>query len=683
MKTVLCIVAFVLSCHLNSIAQHLNSLKTALQQDISDQKKVEILNKLAQKLSRRNIEESEKYAMKALYLAEKIKKPLGRANAYRCLGYIQAKKGEVDRATASYFQALEIYKNRLKHPKTALCLKLIGQVYYNQNKYDQARQYWSESLQLYQKIKDEVGVGNLTRKFGLIYWSMGQLDKATTQYKRALTIQGKTRDEKGRGYSLNNLGLVAYERGDYVQALRYYEKSLRIAEKIADTLDIATVLNNMALVYTEQGQNAKALELYQQILSIYQKMHSISDIGDVLGNVGLVYYEQGFYKKAIEKFEAALKIQRKKNKLEFVVNALYNSGLAYKALKKYDKAIPRFLEAYTISQKISFNEAIARSLIAIGGILTIQKQYKHAEDTLHSALNIAEQMRAKAVLEQNYKALAVLDSSRSNFRQGWEFYKKYIAVRDSMFNEEKTKQLLEIQTRYETRKKEQAIKIKNKQIALLKKEKEHEQLLKYTFISSFISIGVIGGLVIMLLRLKVRKNKQLIIQNEQLYEMEKNFTQAKLTKEKLLAENLQRELDLKKQQLTSKALHIVQKNEMLEKIQTNLEQVRRKKKSETGELLQLSRMVDSSLNVDRDWDNFFGLFTEIHQGFFKNLKAQGKTLSDSELRLCALIKLKFTSKEIASILGITHGSTSVARYRIRKKLAIPKQIKLADFLSSL
>ncbi|HAS46855.1 MAG TPA: hypothetical protein DCS93_40595 [Microscillaceae bacterium] len=658
----------------------IDNLKMTLQEETSNIKKVDILNQLAKKLIQQDIDEGKKYALRALKLAQESNYAIGKAWAYLHLGTVWSQKGDIDQAREYFMKALSIFQVHNRPKQINKSFILIGNSYFRQSKREEAKKYWLKGLAISKKHKDSIAIGRAIGRLGLIYAELDS-DRAIEQYKKALSLQKRLKDSKGLGYSYNNIGLEYYYKGDYDKALKAFEQALDIKEKTTDTLDITSTLNNLAMVYDSQGQEKQALKYYQQVLDYYRRIHSVSGIGDVLGNIGLVYLDMEEYEKAIQSFNDSYIIQKKKNKIDFAASALYNTGLVYEAQKKYSLAFQKFKEALKMGRAIQDQRLNAKILAEMGNVLTVRRQYKEAYDTLQVALKISQQLKAKDLLRHSYERLAELDSTQGNFKRGWEFYKKYVAIQDSLFNEAKNKQLVEIQTRYETKKKEQEITIKNKKIALLRKEKEHEKLLKYTFVSSLISLIMIGGLVIILLRLRVRKNKQLLIQNRQIYEAEKKLTQATLNEKKLQAEALQKEVELKQQQLTSQALHIVQKNEMIEKIRYHVALTQ--KSRDIKNLQQLSRLVDSSLSLDRDWDSFFSLFSEIHQGFFTKLKHKSAKLSDSELRLCALIRLKFTSKEIATILGIIHGSTSVARHRIRKKLLLPKEDKLSDFIASL
>jgi DNA-binding CsgD family transcriptional regulator len=100
----------------------------------------------------------------------------------------------------------------------------------------------------------------------------------------------------------------------------------------------------------------------------------------------------------------------------------------------------------------------------------------------------------------------------------------------------------------------------------------------------------------------------------------------------------------------------------------------------SGKLNSLKKLVDHSFSIDKDWEDFRLHFEQVHQDFFKLLKDRCPELSNSELKLCALVKLNLNMKEMSAILGISPESVKTARYRLRKKLQLSHEESLSDFI---
>jgi DNA-binding CsgD family transcriptional regulator len=139
-------------------------------------------------------------------------------------------------------------------------------------------------------------------------------------------------------------------------------------------------------------------------------------------------------------------------------------------------------------------------------------------------------------------------------------------------------------------------------------------------------------------------------------------------------------LDFRNQELTTYALHMAQKNSMLEELRQCIQELGLTQKESAPKYKRLTRLIDYSFTLDKDWDEFKLHFERVHQDFFGRLKEQYPCLSANELRLCALLKLNLSVKEMASLMGISPESVKMARHRLRKKLGLTSDQNLAEFM---
>ncbi len=151
---------------------------------------------------------------------------------------------------------------------------------------------------------------------------------------------------------------------------------------------------------------------------------------------------------------------------------------------------------------------------------------------------------------------------------------------------------------------------------------------------------------------------------------------------KLKNKQLEKELTIKSRELANAATNIIYKNEMLNNLHAELRELKDAKGNKLGqeELRKINKLIEDAHNDDRDWDIFEKSFNEAHENFFKKLKAEYPELVPNDLKLCAYLRLNMSSKEIASLLNITTRGVEIRRYRLRKKLAIPTDKNLTEFL---
>ena len=150
---------------------------------------------------------------------------------------------------------------------------------------------------------------------------------------------------------------------------------------------------------------------------------------------------------------------------------------------------------------------------------------------------------------------------------------------------------------------------------------------------------------------------------------------------RVLAGELQQEVEQKSAELLTQTSFIIQKNELILRIKDIVDDFYSKNK--INALLPLYHKINSllnnNMNSEDDWKMFLIKFEEKHTGFFKKMKALYPQLTNNDLRLCACLKLNLETKEIASLMNLSIRAVENSRYRLRKKLNIQPSQNLNEF----
>jgi len=166
---------------------------------------------------------------------------------------------------------------------------------------------------------------------------------------------------------------------------------------------------------------------------------------------------------------------------------------------------------------------------------------------------------------------------------------------------------------------------------------------------------------------------------------EKEFFVEELKYAHKTGDRLKKEVDLKTAELEKFALQLVEK----EKILSRLKKVIKLLKQASGEaereevIKEINLMITESLNLAKERELFYSSVSNVNTDFFIRLSQQFTTLTESDKRLIALIKLGLSSKEIASLSNISPKSVEMNRYRLRKKLNLPPDIELSKFVNQI
>jgi len=187
---------------------------------------------------------------------------------------------------------------------------------------------------------------------------------------------------------------------------------------------------------------------------------------------------------------------------------------------------------------------------------------------------------------------------------------------------------------------------------------------------------------------KLKKDKQIIsdrihAEKEEFLKKEAEANEKQIIK--LQTEKLQIELAGKNRELANSAMSLVYKNELLQKLSQEISKIKDSNGNFLGEdqLRKIQKVIDEGMNDERDWNLFESSFNEAHESFFKKLKANHPDLVPNDLKLCAYLHMNMSSKEMASLLNISLRGVEIRRYRLRKKLDVPHDKNLVEFLMEL
>ena len=248
---------------------------------------------------------------------------------------------------------------------------------------------------------------------------------------------------------------------------------------------------------------------------------------------------------------------------------------------------------------------------------------------------------------------------------------------DSTYAREKIEAIHEIESKYQIAKKEQ-------QIKNLEYNKKIQKSKSNLLLGGLIAAGIFILLILFFFYQKRKKDKALLKQKEIVFNKEQQLAKMKLEKAQLKEAELQKEIIFKSKQLTTHALHMMQKNQLLQELKTDLKNIAKNSSSESKQNLKmLAKNIERGLRSDNDWEVFKKYFEEVNQDFYHKLTKINPEIKGSDFKIAALIKLNLNIKESASILNIEPNSIKSARYRLRKKLNLRGEDSLGDFIRNL
>lgn len=177
------------------------------------------------------------------------------------------------------------------------------------------------------------------------------------------------------------------------------------------------------------------------------------------------------------------------------------------------------------------------------------------------------------------------------------------------------------------------------------------------------------------------------IKKQKIQEEQKSIRKKEIEKREqeivaLKAEKLETELNLKSKELAMSTMNIIRKNEVLTKVKDELTELKKHlgKQYPNKYYDKMIRLLDQNISSDDDWDIFQKNFDLIHENFFRNLHIKYPELTSNDMRYCAFFRLNLSTKDIAHLMNVSGKGVEVARYRIRKKINIPSEKNISEFM---
>ncbi|TMM55956.1 tetratricopeptide repeat protein [Maribacter algarum] len=560
--------------------------------------------------------------------------------------------------------------------------------YYLKDDYKQAEKYAEEMLTLAQKTKNP-------NFLGIAYRNLGNYNSRISKVQEALDYARKARDQFKKANNTNNLKAAYsdllqrfYTISQYDSVLFYCDEqiSLLSSEEKDTTSNWSYVLKVKSIVYANQGKNVLALK--NGIASLKYAEDDYSKIG-TLGNLGKIESARGNYKQSLEFDQEALRLAKRISRTFQIAQISNNLGDTYLQMKDYAKAKESFQYAEKIAREKGHAVQLAAALGYQGELAISENQFKVAQlkykesaqlfkkiSPINYAIALTGLASAHNKLENYTEAIPFLDEAipllenpgaldylKDSFKEraiayeGMQLpalalrdFKKFKIYNDSIFNESKSEQIEELRAIYDTEKKEQQIAQQETEISLLEEKEKVSRLQK-------IALGGGLGLSVLLAGFGFYGFRQ------------------KMKSNKLEREKIETELEFKKKELTTHALHLAKKNEVLEQVKQKAKELKSVENIEKG-YQTLVQTINFDQQDDRAWENFTQYFEAVHKDFAKHSVERYPAISKNELRLMALLKMNMSSKEIGSILNISADGVKKARQRLRKKMQLSPQDSL-------
>lgn len=510
-----------------------------------------------------------------------------------------------------------------------------------QNELEQAAENIRQLKNLSRKLNYQKGLDEYLNLKGKYHFYNEQIDSALYWYKK----YGKSSYVRNRTdrqiVTLINIGLAYSSKNQLDSAYHYLNQSLEKTKNNKDSDVICSVFNNLGIVLAKQNNLESSIEYFELAYDCYLRQPKEIP-SQILINLATLY---AYTHKDSEnlQIEKLLKKSEKRMSRNDLLSLYINLGSNYNNNKNAALARRYLIKADSIG-KIYQNNSSAHILHALAHTEMLENNPKKALELLNRVNSEHPNYSERAVL---LKDLAKLNFDIKNYAKSKFYYEQLILFKDSVFHAEIENTVLKSLKDIEFYKKETEIKdleLEKNQL-LAKRNKERG-------VAIIVSLILIFSILLFWFNYKKEKTKRKL--NE------------------VLVEN-------KNKKLLEFHAQIAKRNQAIAEIEKTFSEY--KNTQELKEELKEDILDALKIKGEREIYNYY--FEDQHKGFYQALKKIAPDLTNNELRLCSLTKLRMSLKETAVVLNLSVDAIKSGRYRLKKKLGVEAHENLSDFLNQI
>ena len=331
---------------------------------------------------------------------------------------------------------------------------LLGSAFERISQPDSARYAFEKAHKLFSDDFELRNQFDFRKTFGSYYSLIQAYDSAVIQFEIAVKLAEKIDQPYYYAAAYNGMGNVALDLIQMNNAFEYFLKAVHYFEEADDIENMAIVYNNLGLVNEKMGNYERGIQYFNEAININRANNSVYDLSMNFSNLGVLYKEAGRFQEAIVVFDSSTKIAEENGFVMDLARNKLNLGNLFVKIKDFDSAEKNFLESLEICEESNTTYGMMLNNIGLSQLYLQLNALEKAETYAIEALEIAKQFdEIEAIKESNLK-LSLIAEQRKQYKTALEYRKTFEAYNDSVISRAHKNLILELQTRYDTEKKE-------------------------------------------------------------------------------------------------------------------------------------------------------------------------------------------------------------------------------------
>ncbi|MCF6240422.1 MAG: tetratricopeptide repeat protein, partial [Bacteroidales bacterium] len=374
---------------------------------------------------------------------------------------------------------------------------------------DSVRTIYEEAINFAHKQQHKMTIAGLYNNRAISFGVYGINDSCINYLLKAVDIYKNIDTTLLQiSYAYNNLASVYRNMGYYNLAVKYMTMALQKAEQMNDTAKIASRLNNLAATYHDMNDFENALKYARRARAIFTYLPvSYNKVNNLIA-IGSIYSETGLLDSALYYNKLAEKIAQKINYVYALPDIYNNLGYIHEKKQEFTRADKNFLQSLNYCDSIKNLEYKFYPYWHLAEVARLQNRFVQAKVYLDKILDFADNTNNLEYKNKAYKEAYLFYKAKNKYKSALKYSELYRQWADSVMNNKKQKQIAEMNIIYETAKKEQKIKLQEKQNQIQKAEIERQRMIIWliVMVSVILLIAVLAFIVY-----RTQKQKQEIL----------------------------------------------------------------------------------------------------------------------------------------------------------------------------
>lgn len=395
--------------------------------------------------------------------------------------------------------------------------------YYSTVSIDSALQYGAKAVVASTKLGDSTLIAQVYSDVGAVYFRKGDFQSSKENYLNSYKIRKAKKDYRGIAKINNNLANIYEKNGQYKQAMASFLDALQYFESIKDDKNSHITKGNIGLILLKLNNYPKAFTYIKDVVAYQEQNNATADLCVSCLNLGNVYLKMNDTINALKQYNKSLKYCDEAGNKKGVSSAYNNIASVKTEQKKSKEALALYAKSQKAREQLNSDIDRANFDFNVGEEYLLNNKLTEAKQLFLNSKQVFEKEKLYDKLQLNYKSLIRVYAKLKQLDSVSLYVNKLVLVNNQLLENSVLKQTAELETKYQTEKKEKL---------LLQKEAEAKQknivVIAISLLAFFIAL--IGFLIY---RQQKQKNQQQRLEYKLKKEISKIETQNKLQEQRL------------------------------------------------------------------------------------------------------------------------------------------------------